>query len=67
MNAPWMNYKFDEDERERMNDIEDWAMENPDEIAPRIIYLESLVKNLTGTFNDNLKVKRESDVRRPTM
>jgi len=57
MNAPWTKHKFTIEERERMNDIEDWAIENPDEIAPRIIYLESLVKNLTGTFNNNLKVK----------
>lgn len=55
MNAPWMNHKFNSDERERMNEIEDWSIEHEDEIAPRIVYLESLIKNLTDSFNLNLK------------
>lgn len=55
MNAPWMNHKFNSDERERMIEIEDWSIEHEDEIAPRIVYLESLIKNLTDSLNSNLK------------
>ena len=60
MTGPWMNHKFDYEERERMNEIEDWAIENEDEIAPRIVYLESLVKNLTDSLNSNLKFQSKN-------
>ena len=60
MTAPWMKHRFDYEERERMTQIEDWIAEHEDEIAPRIIYLESLIKNLTDSLNNNLKQQSKS-------
>ena len=43
MNEPWTSYRFDYLERARINEIEDWIIDNPDEVAVRIVYLESLI------------------------
>ena len=40
---PWMNYKYSFEERERIDKTEEWIADNPDEVAVRIVYLESLI------------------------
>ncbi len=44
MNEPWTSYRFDYLERERINQVEDWVIENLDNtdiIASRIVFLET--------------------------
>lgn len=41
MNEPWTSYRFDYLERARINEVEDWIIDNPDEVAARIVFLET--------------------------
>lgn len=41
MNEPWNSYRFDYLEREKINEVEDWMVDHEDEIAYRIVFLET--------------------------
>jgi hypothetical protein len=42
----WMNHKFNLEEAERLNTIEEWAVEHDDEVAVRILAAELDVEEL---------------------